>query len=256
MSFSPETRRWRAAAAATCLWALAATPASAEVAPVGTADRAAPVNAPTPQSAATNQAQAPGLGLVGAPSTGAVATEAAFSRLRTAAPGAHLTPRLVTGLRLSLPGDTHPARALAFVAAYGDVFGLSVDDTLVQRSTRGRTVRLEQQHAGVPVRNAGVTFAFAADGRLMGYTNETQAITRIPVATMDAAAAVRTALTTLGVPDSGLTPVTRRTLVARGGEATVVYEIDLLVRPPLDIRRVLVDAVAGRVIGQESLVKP
>ncbi len=126
----------------------------------------------------------------------------------------------------------------------------------MERSTRGRTVRLEQLHAGLPVRNAGVTFAFGADGRLSGYTNETQVVTQVQPAGLDEAGAARLVFATLGVPETGRTPVTRRTLVARGGLATVVYEIDLMVRPPLDVRRVLVDATAGRVIGQEKLVRP
>ena len=73
---------------------------------------------------------------------------------------------------------------------------------------------------------------------------------------VDEAAALRLARTTLGLPESGPAPKVRRTLMAQGDEAFGVFEIDLLVAPPMDVRRVLVDAVAGRVIGQEALVRP
>jgi hypothetical protein len=43
--------------------------------------------------------------------------------------------------------------------------------------------------------------------------------------------------------------------MAQGEVAAVVFEIDLLVAPPMDVRRVLVDAAAGRVIGQEAMVR-
>lgn len=227
MAFLAKYRPVPAWAAALSLWAL---PVAAQVAPV------APGAPPAPQVA----------------SNGA---EAARARLLAAAPGARFSAGLATGLKLTLPGDAPAARAQAFVAQYGELFALPAGSVLVAREAKGRSVRFEQRHDGLTVRNAGVTFAFDAQGRLTGYTDEAERFGTVLPAAMDEAAALRVARTTLGLPESGPLPAVRRTLAAQGTTASVVFEIDLLVAPPMDVRRVLVDAVAGRVIGQEAMVR-
>jgi hypothetical protein len=230
MAFLAKSGRVPAWAAALSLWAL---PAAAQVAPVSPGAPAAPA---APQAA----------------SNGA---EAARARLQAAAPSARFTRGLATGLKLTLAGETPTARAQAFVAQFGEVFALPAGSVLVARDAKGRSVRFEQQHDGLAVRNAGVTFAFDAEGRLSGYTDEAKRFVSVLPATLDEGAALRVARTTLGLPESGPVPAVRRTLMAQGEVAAVVFEIDLLVAPPMDVRRVLVDAAAGRVIGQEAMVR-
>ena len=224
MAFLAKSGRVPAWAAALSLWAL---PVAAQVAP----------GAPTEPQVVSN------------------GPEVARARLQAAAPGARFTSGRATGLKLTLPGETPAARVQAFLAAYGEILSLPAGSTLVERAVKGRSVRFEQQHDGVPVRNGGVTFAFDAQQRLMGYTDEAKRFTTVLPATLDEAAALRLARTTLGLPESGAVPAVRRSLSAMGDTAVVVFEIDLLVAPPMDVRRVLVDAVAGRVIGQEAMVR-
>lgn len=227
MAFLAKSGRVPAWAAALSLWAL---PAAAQVAPVAPGAPAAP------------QVLSNGV-------------EAARARLQAAAPTARFSRGLATGLKLMLPGETPTARAQAFVSQYVELFALPAGSVLVARDAKGRSVRFEQQHDGLAVRNAGVTFAFDAEGRLSGYTDEAKHFASVLPATLDEAAALRVARTTLGLPEGGSTPAVRRTLMAQGEAAAVVFEIDLLVAPPMDVRRVLVDAVAGRVIGQEAMVR-
>lgn len=227
MASLAKYRRVPAWAAALSLWAL---PAAAQVAAPGSAPPVAP------QVVATG-------------------AEAALVRLQAVAPTARFTRGLATGLKLTLAGETPTARAQAFLAQYGELFALPAGSVLVPGAAQGRSVRFAQQHDGLAVRNAGVVFAFDAEGRLKGYTDETRRFTGVLPATLDEAAALRLARTTLGLPETGAVPAVRRTLMAQGESAAVVFEIDLLVAPPMDVRRVLVDAVAGRVIGQEAMVR-
>jgi len=178
----------------------------------------------------------------------------AMSRLRAAAPTARYSERLVTGLRLDLPGETPTARVLAFLSAYPGLFGEGGQDALVPGVERGRSVRFEQQHAGLPVRGGGVTFAFDAQGRLKGYTDEVRRVTSIATAKLDAAAALAAARATLGVPATPGEPTIRAVLLVQAGVATPAFEVDLVVAAPLEVRRVLVEGVSGRVIGQEAMV--
>lgn len=178
----------------------------------------------------------------------------ALARLRAVAPGARVAPGLVTGLHLELPGETPTDRARAFIAGHPGLFPVGAAGSLVPGVERGRSVRFDQHFGGLPVRGGGVTFAFDARGRLKGYTDEVRPVVSATPATLDATAAIAAARTQLGVPATPGAPPVRAALIVQSGLAMPVFEVDLLVSAPFDVRRVLVDAVAGRVIGQEAQV--
>lgn len=188
------------------------------------------------------------------PAAAVVAPGDALSRLRAAAPAARFSERLATGLRLALAGETPTARVQAFLATYPGLFGEGGPTALVPGVERGRSVRFEQTHAGVPVRGGGVTFAFDAEGRLKGYTDEVRRVTSVAPAKLDAAGAVAAARASLGVPVTRGEPAARAVLLVQAGVATPAFEVDLVVPAPLEVRRVLVEGVSGRVIGQETRV--
>jgi hypothetical protein len=179
-----------------------------------------------------------------------------LARLRTAAPEARFEAGLVTGLKLALPGTTPTARAEAFLSTYPGLFGeVGGALSLVPGVERGRSVRFEQVYAGRPVRGGGVTFAFDAEGRLKGYTDEVRPVTSALEPVIDATAAVDAARRQLGLPSTGTAPVARPVMVVQAGLGTPAFEIDLVFGAPFDVRRVVVESVTGRVIGQEALVR-
>ncbi len=86
-------------------------------------------------------------------------------------PAGRVTPRLITGLSLTLPGRSPAEGALAFAAAYRELLlpgdGRSeVVVTRVVQSPLGPVVQMEQRYAGLPVHGRSLVVSFDRAGRL------------------------------------------------------------------------------------------
>ena len=182
------------------------------------------------------------------------AAQAAFDAMKAAcAPKARFQGRLAMGLGLRVAGDTPRARAATFLSRFGGIFDLGAHGRLVAGEVQGRSVRLVQLQGDTEVRGAGVTLVFDLVGRLKGYTDETVSVASAAAPRIDAAKAIGVALAHVSQHEGVKPPETRLVFSARGGVAVPVYEVTVVVRPPLDIRRVLVDATNGNVVGLEAL---
>jgi hypothetical protein len=200
--------------------------------------------------------------------------ERAFQALQTRFPDADVSwrdgqagPEVVTGLHIQIPGATTPQQAAeTFLREHQDLLGIPARDLKPMGQSRSRdrvVVRFSQQvqtAVGVlPVLDRYVTVTLDAQGRILTLASDAMPVrpfTLGRVAEPEArTAAVRAAL---GLhPDQPL-PVVQtvqgQVVVAHPGRALHAWAVDVTVTPRVDRRLVLVDAVTGLVVHQQSVV--
>lgn len=198
-----------------------------------------------------------------------------FEQLQARYPGADASwkdgqagPEVVTGLRVQVPGATSPQQAAeTFLREHADLLGIPAKDLKPlgqSRLTDRVVVRFSQQvqtAAGVlPVLDRYVTVTLDAQGTILTLASDAMPVRRFALGhTTEADARTAAIRAALELKPQQPLPVVQtaqaQVVVAHPGKSLHAWAIQVTVTPRVDRRLLLVDAVTGQVVHQQSLVQ-